>query len=343
MNIKRLIVNILVLCISCVVALVLVEVGLRIFSPDKGGELIVITFSKDFAKKDNVLGFKGIPFAQGTSYNCETNVAYKHNSRGWRDTEHAVEKKPGIYRVLMLGDSFVWGVGVGQEDVLTYVLEDIGDNLEVLNVSFPRWATVNEYQYFETEGIHYKPDMLVVVFFVGNDLIGNGAYEKAGYKGWEPPTSEKKEYVFLSYKYIQDHSRIYRRWKRKRRDLKMKWGLKPIFTEYDEDSEEWKATTKWIDKFKALANKEGVELLFVLAPEKEQFFISKGRYKPQKMLIDYMEKKNIAYLDLLPVFEERCGKTGQNKGYFRYDGHWNELGHRIAAEEIYEFIKRERP
>jgi len=343
MKIKKLFVNILVLCISCVIALLLVEIGLRIFSPGKGGELIVITFSEDFAKMDEALGFKGIPFAQGVSYNCETKVRYKHNSRGWRNTERAVEKTGEIYRALMLGDSFVWGVGVGQESVLTYVLEDIGDNLEVINVSFPRWATVNEYRYFETEGIYYKPDMLLVMFFVGNDLIGNGAYEKGGYEGWEPPTSEKKEYTFLSYKYIQDHSRIYRRWKRKRRDLKMQWGLKPIFTEYDENSPEWKATTGWIDRFRDLADKEGVKLVFVLVPEKKQFFISKGRRKPQDMLIDYMKKNGVAYLDLLPVFEKRCGKNGQNRGYFRYDGHWNELGHRVAAEEIYKFIEKERP
>ena len=339
MNIKKIAVNIALLCVSVFVGLILVEVGLRIFQPGKGGELITITFSDNFAKKDEILGFTGIPFAEGTSYNCETKVRYKHNSRGYRDREHAVEKEEGVYRVLVLGDSFVWGVGVGQESVLTYKLEDMNDNLEVINVSFPRWATVNEYRYYETEGIYYKPDMLVVVFFVSNDLIGNGAYEMSGYEGWEPPKPEKKEYKFLSYKYIQDHSRIYRRWKRMRRDFKVKQGMKPVLTEYDPLTIEWKATMKWIDKFKSLTDKEGSKLVFVLAPGREQFFIPKGRYKPQIMLTDYLREKHVAYLDLLPVFEKTREKNNKNWGYFNYDGHWNELGHKKAAEEIYTYIK----
>lgn len=55
---------------------------------------------------------------------------------------------------------------------------------------------------------------------------------------------------------------------------------------------------------------------------------------PQQRLKEMLTKDKIAFLDLLPVF-----RNNQNRAYYAQDGHWNALGHQIAAEELAKWIK----
>jgi lysophospholipase L1-like esterase len=66
--------------------------------------------------------------------------------------------------------------------------------------------------------------------------------------------------------------------------------------------------------------------------------------QPERILKEFADKESIDYLELLPAFREyhlRTGKYlhgfGSGKG-----GHWNEKGHRLAAEKIFEFLKENR-
>ena len=46
-----------------------------------------------------------------------------HNSYGFRERQFAVPKPPGVFRVMVLGDSFTWGAGLAVEQRYTNVLE----------------------------------------------------------------------------------------------------------------------------------------------------------------------------------------------------------------------------
>lgn len=54
---------------------------------------------------------------------------------------------------------------------------------------------------------------------------------------------------------------------------------------------------------------------------------------PQNRLKEMFVKENIPYIDLLPVF-----KQVKQRAYFAKDGHWNALGHKIAATELAKWI-----
>src|SRR5262249_36197114 len=70
------------------------------------------------------------------------------------------------YRVLMLGDSFTEGVQVGEGDVVSAQLERIDPRLEVLNAGVGGYGTVQEYLYLRNEGLRFRPDLVLVMFFV---------------------------------------------------------------------------------------------------------------------------------------------------------------------------------
>jgi lysophospholipase L1-like esterase len=101
--------------------------------------------------------------------------AVSTNAEGFRDREYAAEKPPGVARIVGLGDSvmFGWGVGDG-EDYLAVLeaklaAESLGARFEVLNTAVPGYNGVMELATLKEKGLRYRPD-LVIVGFCGNDL-----------------------------------------------------------------------------------------------------------------------------------------------------------------------------
>lgn len=114
----------------------------------------------------------------------EVHVDYT-NAAGWRDRDHARGRVPGVFRVLVLGDSVTYGAIVGLEDVYTRLLErtllDKGYSVEVISVALGRWGTDQELEALRLEGLSYAPD-LVIVQFTGNDPWDNVAPIEDGVK-----------------------------------------------------------------------------------------------------------------------------------------------------------------
>ncbi|MBN1993606.1 MAG: SGNH/GDSL hydrolase family protein [Anaerolineae bacterium] len=59
---------------------------------------------------------------------------------------------------------------------------------------------------------------------------------------------------------------------------------------------------------------------------------------PNRRLAGFLTEQGIPYLDLLPVFREAAARPDSPPLHFRHDQHWTEAGHRLAAEEIYDFL-----
>jgi lysophospholipase L1-like esterase len=101
------------------------------------------------------------------------------NALGFRDTrDYSLDKPPGTFRILVLGDSVTFGHGALSETTYPFLLEqelkrwrpDV--NWQVWNLGVPGYATSQELSYLREVGPHYRPD-LVVVGFYANDLAGN--------------------------------------------------------------------------------------------------------------------------------------------------------------------------
>lgn len=56
---------------------------------------------------------------------------------------------------------------------------------------------------------------------------------------------------------------------------------------------------------------------------------------PQNIFNKFLVSQNIPVLDLLPIFR----KNYSPQLYFPLDPHWTKMDHKLAAEEIYTFLK----
>ena len=62
--------------------------------------------------------------------------------------------------------------------------------------------------------------------------------------------------------------------------------------------------------------------------------------QPDRIIEKFASREQITYLKLMPVFRDYHLRTGKNLHGFgvRESGHWNETGHWLAAETIFEFL-----
>jgi lysophospholipase L1-like esterase len=108
------------------------------------------------------------------------------NRLGFRDPrEYSLEKPPGTFRILVIGDSVTFGHGATFETTYPYLLERRlkawrpAVRWEVWNLGVPGYNTRQEATYLAEVGDRYRPD-LVVVGFYPNDFSGNDSTGAAG-------------------------------------------------------------------------------------------------------------------------------------------------------------------
>ena len=96
------------------------------------------------------------------------------NSQGFREPERVLARTGTAPRVLALGDSFTWGAGVSYDEVfvtrLEQALQQTAPGAEIVNLGVPAWGPHEERHLLETYGIQFGPDLVMLNFFVGNDI-----------------------------------------------------------------------------------------------------------------------------------------------------------------------------
>lgn len=122
---------------------------------------------------DPVLGWRPPVNAGYREVNSEFNVEVRYNSRGWRDVEHELEKPEGVYRIVVLGDSFMEAHSVELDEMLARQIDRAVDEVEVINLGVGGFGTLQQLRAFETEGQRYQPDLVLLGLFLGNDIRNN--------------------------------------------------------------------------------------------------------------------------------------------------------------------------
>jgi hypothetical protein len=161
--------NLLLLFSVIVIFLIIVEVGVRVFAPQPTLQY----------KINQIVGSTLMPNMTARWTGPEFNVEVRTNSEGFRDIDHELEKEEGVFRIVVLGDSFVEGVQVPYKKTFHKILErELNEKLgtmrfEVINFGVSGYGTTNEYLVLKNYALKYEPDLVMVAFLTGNDLRNN--------------------------------------------------------------------------------------------------------------------------------------------------------------------------
>lgn len=101
-------------------------------------------------------------------FEIRPNATEEINSHGMRMREVSEAKPEGVYRVLVLGDSIAYGIGVTPQQTFASVLEAKlnqrypGRSIEVLNAGVISYNTEQQLDWLANRGLKFAPDAIVV-------------------------------------------------------------------------------------------------------------------------------------------------------------------------------------
>jgi hypothetical protein len=85
-------------------------------------------------------------------------------------------KADGVFRVLVLGDSFMAGMQVDDNELFSSVLQQrlnaagLAKRVEVITFGVPSWGTDQQYLALRQYGLRLNPDLVIVAFYAQNDV-----------------------------------------------------------------------------------------------------------------------------------------------------------------------------
>ena len=266
------------------------------------------------------------------------SIDHHHNLTGWRGRDHSIRKPVGTYRILGLGDSFLWGNGVREEDVCLAKLEKLlqkgreQPRIETVNAAMIYYNTVNQKELLEYRGLDYDPDC-VMVYFALDDVK-----EEEDMKN--PPLEYYRHYAIAdnSKDVLSNYSSLWG-WVRQRYlfTSQARSHIKTFNGYYREDSVRWKRCRQALIDMKTMCRDRNITMMVVIFP----YFYSLDKNYPFTAIHDtirqHCESNGILVLDLLPAYKSF---KGPELWVHPIDQHPNEIAHGIAAETVADYVNR---
>jgi hypothetical protein len=267
----------------------------------------------------------------------EFQYKVKTNSLGFR-TREVSPKDKNEYRVLLLGDSMFFGVGVNNQDTIASQLETFhnrlkkNNNLKVYNFSVEGYNNVQEYIVAKTFIPQLNVDHIVLGLYIANDIVPNAVSFIDNHGDFaisnEQVVRIKKElakrssiperstiYRLLSVKYIASRIRY--------QMTKIPWIIKPT---YD-----------CLLSFKELCKSNNIKFSVILIYPDYGIngnFVEKWRGSRGlgNTLNRFCKQNSIEVLDTLQFMS---GEEAEKMYYWKTDHHLNNAGNKLLAEVIY--------
>lgn len=308
-----------------VVSLVTLEILLRVFDPI--GIQYVYEIKRYFRNTvaDDILAYRHRPSYRSILQGVDISI----NGQGFRGPEFQTEKPPHTDRILILGDSVVFGWGVGQDETfptrVERLLQSQGERVEVIPAGVCSWNTRTEYEFTRTVGVNYRPDVLVLVV-VFNDIEPKKEGRTEVTKSELFPPSATKSFVQNAWedvrRFLAKHSYFFAHLEYAWKETLQQQSEGPL---HSDDSPAWKDVRLALDGLVELCAQRGISLIAYL-------YTTETDLPGDKILTRY--KRYLAAKGV-PTFVMPAPVLGDPK--YRnsvVDGHPNALGHKLIAEHM---------
>ena len=164
-RLKNILANLVLGLLGLCLGLALAEGSVRVFYPH----------TRDFVISghpfvvDDELGWKLAPSKTTTHFSRYFDARYTTNAFGFRDKPRSTAKSDDAYRILLYGDSLIFGWGLNDGERFSDLIEKESADLELWNLGVPGWGLDQQILLNEKEGKSLHADD--VMFFVGGSTL----------------------------------------------------------------------------------------------------------------------------------------------------------------------------
>ena len=303
-----------------------------------------------------------------------------YTSRGYL-TEDIFKKKNNVARILGLGDSFSINLREKKQNYNNILQQNFiasgRDDIEIVNAGMEAMNPGYYWHILNKLGDLIKPDLVLVGFFMGNDIERDFSIMIGNFIS-EPKDLSKRYSIYDKfsnwrlYKLLSHHYIRYRDAQLKEQEAKIRPSheegtfAQATFLEiemkrswiFNKDNREllhqqWRECSEVILKMKVWCDQRKINLVILLLPA--QFQVDKAlreavldKYRniegknydlshPNNLIMNFYRSHNINCLDMLEQFQEQ----GKTRRLYRFrDTHWNAAGNRLAADLIFQYLEK---
>lgn len=157
---------------SILLACLVLELLCRVFDP------LGISYYPETARYMDTLlpadgvGYRQAPNLRGTFWGAPVSI----NSLGLRGPEISFERPPNEFRILVMGDSWPFGIGVSYEQTFCHLLQTMiardarpGTLVRTIDMGVPSYNTEAELAQFQSLGRRLHPNLIILMFAI-NDI-----------------------------------------------------------------------------------------------------------------------------------------------------------------------------
>ena len=293
-------------------------------------------------------------------------------NRGFFDAS-IFNKDPKVFRILGIGDSFsefFKGEKLNYQNILGKELNKLNHDkkYEVVNAGISNTGPGYYWNTLERYGDSFKPDLVLIGFFIGNDFYEmNFDTKRVGLYINEPVHPKWGPLIYLRFKNLWFYQVGRARWIAwqnslhkgkgtfsKDEFLRVEKARLWIFekSQRDKFNKLWNRNSGVMDKMINWCNQRKIPLVIVFIPEQIQvdanlrnslftkLNISENLidlYYPNRHLINYLKERGVHYVDLTKPMQEAAKSKNL---YLLRDTHWNLEGHAMAGNMISDYLQK---
>lgn len=296
-------------------------------------------------------GWTGRPLTKGSARYPDARCRLSVNAKGLRGKAYPYERSKK-FRILALGDSYVWGDGVEENERFTEHLETLFKNrIEVMNGAMSGYGLDQCFLFFQQEGKKYRPDLVIYAMNAmdaADDLSRIAHARPKPYfvikegtlrlQGVPVPQDEEKRFgiprerVLLS-PYPETNPLL--------RFLEKNTLLYPFFKQtiykIQRRNEAMELAVLLLKTFDIRCSENGVKFVILGVPLPNEIAERKSSFLYQD-LVTHLRQREFTFID---PYEILVTQSEKELLYFKQNGHWTAAGHRVIAEVLRDFLLKE--
>ncbi len=347
---KNILFRILLLVISSIIGLFLVEIAVRWSGIND--QFTRRIFSKNLLEMSDIRRLVYEPKPGG--YSLIDGVENRISQQGLRDREFQIPKPDGIFRIITLGDSVTYGLGVTAEATYPKVLESLLNTIassgslrcEVLNMGVNGYKTTQEVAHLTAHGLRFEPDLVILAYNLNDP--GDFSRELPYFRQWQSQQwngthqSPWKKIRSLLTHYSDLAFMI------EYRTLRQKLGAIATSDQPDKKYDGYfhlyqntvvmNELGSAFDELKQMGIHHHFRIVFVIFP----LLIDFDHYRWAELhdtVIQMARERGFLTHDILPAFKSSQKSAPDLQRRPDDVEHPNEAGHEIAAESIGQFLR----